>query len=384
MWNRFEQARRGANRQRRAWALALSLALAAVGVAGATTIGLPAPAGARGGPPVRVLDGVGKVDAAYCTQSCHLEIAAEWRGSLHQQAWKDPIFLKAYDLEPVAFCRGCHAPEASPGIAPTAKAMDEGVSCTTCHVESGRVQGSHPQQGTPHAFRLAPALATDGACASCHQFDFPKEARKLSRSPMQDTVAEWQASSFSSTSCQDCHMQKTGEGDKRHRRHDFRVVGDDAILREAIVANADRTDDETVVLSLESGKVGHAFPTGDMFRRLEVRAFGIDAKGQVVSTAKSVELARVFRDVPRDPDSTRDLGHQRVEIADTRLGPPGTRTATRTITLRVPAAKGLRVRWEVAYQRMMHPLAQSFGLNLLEDEVIVAKGLLPLRAPTGP
>lgn len=343
---------------------------------------MPAPA-VRPGPRTRTLEGVGKVDAAFCTTSCHQDIGAEWRGSLHQEAWKDPIFLKAYDLEPVAFCRGCHAPEGNPGdVLPSLLAQDAGVSCTTCHVEAGKVQGSHPQQGSPHAFRLAPGLAGEGACTTCHQFDFPKQARQISPSPMQDTVAEWKASSYASTSCQDCHMKMVGEGDKRHRSHDFKVIGDPEILKEAIVASAARPSDERVVLSLASGKVGHAFPTGDMFRRLEVRAFAIDAAGRVVSSAKPVELARVFRDVPRDPDSKTDLSHQRVEVADTRLGPPGTKNAQRTVTLSVPSAKGNRVRWEVAYQRMMHPLAESFGVNPLEDETIIAGGTLsPLAGP---
>lgn len=171
-------------------------------------------------------------------------------------------------------------------------------------------------------------------------------------------------------------MPLVGEGATRHRRHDFRVMGDVSLLKEAIVATANRRDDTTLELTVASGRVGHAFPTGDMFRRLEARATAIDDAGNVVGTAKPIELARVFRDVPRDPDSKTDLSHQRVEVADTRLGPPGTKNAQRTVRLTVREAKGARLRWEIAYQRMMHPLAESFGVNQLEDETIVASGIV--------
>jgi hypothetical protein len=359
------------------------MALAVGSVARATHVVMPAPATGTHAP-VRDVVGFGATDADSCTKSCHQAIGEEWRGSLHRHAWDDPIFEKAYAIEPVAFCRGCHAPDGNPNdVLPSLRAQAAGVSCATCHVDSGRVQGTHAppartagDASSPHAFRLAPALATEAACSACHQFDFPKEARQLARSPMQDTVAEWRASSFASTPCQECHMPLVGEGATRHRRHDFRVMGDVSLLKEAIVATANRRDDTTLELTVASGRVGHAFPTGDMFRRLEARATAIDDAGNVVGTAKPIELARVFRDVPRDPDSKTDLSHQRVEVADTRLGPPGTKNAQRTVRLTVREAKGARLRWEIAYQRMMHPLAESFGVNQLEDETIVASGIV--------
>lgn len=368
---------------------------AVVDAAPAVRVALPAPA--RGtSAPTRTLDGVGTVDAAYCTTSCHQEIGAEWRASMHRDAWTDPVFLKAYDLEPVAFCRGCHAPESNPAAHPTAAAQADGVSCTTCHVESGRVQGAGQTMarspttsdatgaaGSPHAFRPVAALATEAACARCHQFDFPAQARQLSPSPMQDTVAEWRKSSLASVSCQDCHMPfvSGGEGKARHRSHRFRVMGDAELLREAVTAKATRGPDGHVSVELSSGRVGHAFPTGDMFRRLSVRAAAVDAAGNVVGEAVPVELARVFRDLPRDPDAAAhgDLAHQRVEVRDTRLGPTGTKGATKTAELRVRGSdtSAHTIRWEVAYQRMMHPLAESFGVNPLEDEIVLASGTLP-------
>jgi hypothetical protein len=354
---------------------------------------LPAPATGQNAP-IRSLPGVGTVDAAYCTTSCHQAIGAEWKASLHRDAWNDPVFGKAYELEPVAFCRGCHAPEANPQGQPSAAARRDGVSCTTCHVETGQVQGVGQAMArwtaaagsgakSPHAFRPTPALGTEAACVACHQFDFPAQARQLSPSPMQDTVAEWRASSLASVSCQECHMRPVGEGEQRHKSHQFRVIGDVSLLREAVVAKASRGPDDRVSVELTAGRVGHAFPTGDMFRRLQVRASAVDAQGRVVAEALPVELARVFRDLPRDPDAAAhgDLTNQRVEVRDTRLGPPGTKGATKTAELRVRGAGAHAIRWEVAYQRMMHPLAESFGVNPLEDEVVLASGVLAAPTP---
>src|SRR5437867_1735558 len=67
-------------------------------------------------------------------EHCHADIAREWRGSLHAGAWTDSVFQQAYAIEPVAFCRGCHAPEADPSAEPPRGAQHVGIGCTTCHV----------------------------------------------------------------------------------------------------------------------------------------------------------------------------------------------------------------------------------------------------------
>src|SRR5262245_23511904 len=85
--------------------------LVAVGAQAATP--LPGPA-----PQVRAVGYDVAAENQAC-EGCHAEIAAEWRGSLHHRAWDDPVFLTAYAIEPLAFCRGCHAPEAIPTDAPS-------------------------------------------------------------------------------------------------------------------------------------------------------------------------------------------------------------------------------------------------------------------------
>ncbi len=191
---------------------------------------------------------------------------------------------------------------------------------------------------------------------------------------MQDTLAEHRASTLSGVECRDCHMPLVeGKDGKLRRSHDFSVIDNPALLRSAVNVAAQRSADSALALELSAGAVGHSFPTGDMFRRLEVRAEVLDAEGRVVMTAPPVRLARRFGDVPASDGST---SMRRVELVDTRVPPPG--LGSRNVTLRFPGStERLSVRWEVAYQRMDHAMAASFDVDQAQDEVVVARGLLP-------
>lgn len=304
--------------------------------------------------------------------SCHADIAAEWQGSLHRQAWTDSVFQRAYAIEPVAFCRSCHAPEADPKSEPSQAAQAVGVGCTTCHLQGDDVVASHENKRGPHPVLADARMATAQACASCHQFDFPGE-----KSPMQDTVREHAASSFAKTSCQDCHMPLAGaeSGGKAHRSHAFQVIGDTALLRQGAKVSASRPSGRQVVVSVAPGAAGHAFPTGDMFRRLEVRAEALDAEGKAIAKAEPVFLGRTFADKPRDRDTS--FSFHRTEAADTRVPPPGAGEA-RVVQLSFgqPIAAS-RVRFQVVYQRMSTAMAASFGVSQAVDEVVIADGILP-------
>lgn len=318
-------------------------------------------------------------EASARCEGCHEDIAAEWRGSLHQEAWHDPVFQSAYQIEPVAFCRGCHAPEADASTEPSVEAQNVGVGCTTCHQQGDEIVGVRDLAASPehHAVRGDARLATQDACASCHQFDFPRSKGQ----PMQDTLGEHASSSLSAVACQSCHMPLVETKDGKHRRsHDFAVITDPEMIRRAATAAARRGKDGDVEIEIEAAQVGHAFPTGDMFRRLELRAEALDAEGRVVMRAPSVFLARRFGDVSGagGAGATR-----RVEIADTRVPPPG--KGTRRAVLRFPApTTRLSVRWVVAYERMDHAMAASFDVDQARDEIIVARGLIPPSPSTNP
>jgi Cytochrome c554 and c-prime len=299
---------------------------------------------------------------AKCT-GCHAEEARQWRGSLHRQAFSDRLFQAAYTLEPLAFCRGCHAPEADPARPPTPELAELGVACTTCHVESANVvTASLASGGSPHPVRADPALTTRKACARCHEFEFPL----LPGVAMQSTLSEHARSTSSARECQSCHMPLDAE---RHKpTHDFSVLANPAMIRSAVRVSAARWNDSSIEVTLRAGTIGHAFPTGDLFRRLELRAC-VEQAGHEVC-APPAHLGRQYR-VHVTPQGT-----ERVPIADTRVAAPGTAPPS---TVRLPFdidVSKLVVRWSVVYQRADDAMAKVFGLDPKADEIPVASGQL--------
>jgi hypothetical protein len=305
--------------------------------------------------------------------ACHEDIGREWQGSLHRQAWVDRVFQEAFLVEPLGFCRSCHAPESDPASAPTAKAQAVGVGCVTCHVQAGQVVAARDSGEAMHPVLADARLGGEQACAGCHQFDFPAAAGQLHPQPMQDTVREHARSRWAETPCQGCHMPSVrGEDGREHRSHAFAVVSNPEMIRRAVRVRAEASADG-VVVTLTPDRVGHAFPTGDMFRRVEVRAWR-EQGGRRVSAAPVV-LARSFHDVPRDPFGG-DVGFMRVEAEDTRVPPPpprGQGDGARAVTLALPRGPG-RLHWQVAYQRMSTPMASAFGIDQVLDEIMVAEG----------
>src|SRR5689334_7744989 len=69
-------------------------------------------------------------------EGCHADIAAEWRASQHHVSFTEPFFQRALAIEPMPFCRGCHAPEADPRVPPPPSLAELGVGCITCHLTS--------------------------------------------------------------------------------------------------------------------------------------------------------------------------------------------------------------------------------------------------------
>jgi hypothetical protein len=297
-------------------------------------------------------------------EACHAAEARAWRGSLHQRAFSDRLFQSAYTLEPLAFCRGCHAPEADPARSPPLELAALGVACTTCHVDSeGQITASRVSGNAPHAVRSEPALATRKACARCHEFEFPT----LPGAFMQSTLSEHANSSAHGRECQACHMPLSGE--RGAPRHDFTVLGDPELVRSAVKISASRWNERSIEVTLRPGAVGHAFPTGDLFRRLELRACVEQADREIC--APPGHLGRRYR-VQVTPEGTR-----RVPIADTRLPAPGTAPSSSVrLAFELDVSK-LPVRWSVVYQRADDAMARVLGLDLRADEMLLASGQLP-------
>jgi hypothetical protein len=143
---------------------------------------------------------------------------------------------------------------------------------------------------------------------------------------MQRTVSEHATSRFSDRSCNSCHMPLAGETKSHRFAPDLRAALSTRVERRA----------ERLAVHLTPGAVGHAFPTGDLFRRLVVVGEVVDDDWILLARAEQ-SLARHFR---------FDEGVQH-EVADDRL------SGETTIELDLgPRARGHDFVWRVEYQRV--------------------------------
>jgi hypothetical protein len=303
-------------------------------------------------------------------EGCHADIAGEWRASLHKRAHEDPAYQRALAIEPLAFCRGCHAPEADPSKDPPPELGALGVGCVSCHGGLSNVLAA-PKDApnpAPHPITRIKTFASAAACASCHEFSFPDPELRLAPLLMQSTASEHRASPFADQSCAQCHMPEAGEGARRHKSHLFSASRDTSLLRAAAKINASRAGEGEVEIRIEPVNLGHRLPTGDLFRRLEVRAEAIGPEYSVA--AEDVEyLARQFgRGKGREGHSIKVL------TSDDRVT-PGAASVVR-LSLGT-GARGLPIRWRVSYQRVEHPIEESSEPAVVEGEVVLAEGTLP-------
>jgi hypothetical protein len=306
-------------------------------------------------------------------EGCHPAVAAEWRASLHRRAWEEPAFQRAYEREPLAFCRGCHAPEAPVAPLPSRATGALGVGCVTCHLDGDRVLAAAsapgPLRAAPHAPHLVVRdgrLDGDRACAACHEFAFPPGGAPAGPvTPMQSTVAEHRSSRAASVACATCHMAR----DRGHAAHDFAASRDATLTRAAVDVRARRLSETRVEVRLASRVEGHAFPTGDLFRRVEVLAEAV-GPGEALLATRSRYLARHFPLAPVEPGGprVRSIG------PDDRLGAA---PVALVLDLGEPA-RGRLVRFRVAYQRVAHPRSSDEAASALDGEIVLAEGELPV------
>lgn len=288
---------------------------------------------------------------------CHAGVAATHDGSLHAASWTDPSFQRGYAIEPTAFCRSCHAPESAPQAEPDAWARAVGVTCVTCHSPEGTrgVLASARTNEISHAPHEIVRLDDFGtrACVACHDFAFPGAASLGARGRMQKTALEHAESSDRARPCASCHMPRV----PTRATHAFAASRDLPALTAALDVTAVR-DPQTdhVVWTLTSKGVGHAFPTGDLFRRLVLR----------VRTPRGT----IERPFERSFRSTRDATGAviRSESNDTRLRP------AHPVRIDLPLPGPLS--WQLLYQRITAVAQTPPFTPTLDDELILAQGRL--------
>ena len=306
---------------------------------------------------------------------CHSEITAEWRGSFHAQAQRDPAYQRAFAIEPLPFCQGCHAPETDPNQPVPEAAADLGVGCVTCHVVGDHLLASASGSGTgtgatPHELTRTVEFAGTGACASCHQFGFPDPPSRAEPALMQATLHEHEQSNARDLPCASCHMPRVGSGLRQHRSHAFPGGHAPEFVKGGLRVQAERRAANRVLLVLQTEHVGHAFPTGDLFRRLEVSAEAVGRDHQVVGSARRYlsrhwsekqQLTRVVRQVKRDDRATRTPLAVELELEGGEQA----------------AVASLPLAWRVSYQRVEHPRSEAEEDSVLDGEIEIASGTLP-------
>ena len=297
--------------------------------------------------------------------SCHALEQAEWSESRHHASWTNPGMQVAYIYEQQRFCVTCHAPLPrqiaeiranrdwyrsqdprdgvldAPAKQPEPHAA-EGIGCPTCHWRDGAVRTTRRTGpgAAPHALTYTPELATGDFCATCHDFDVPLHIEGVltpTGVPMQATSAEWAAwrNEGGRATCQDCHMPRGS--------HRFRGAHDVALLRRSVRVRSE-VRASGLVLTLRTHRVGHALPSGDIFRQLVVEVSGGDGWR---------EVARFGRELTFDLDPWTGDRTPRV-VRDNALHPGEPRT------VHVPGAAGDA--WRVRYLYVSEPaLAARLG-----------------------
>lgn len=207
---------------------------------------------------------------------CHDDVAESWSSSRHHASFTNADFQRSWAREPLEFCRDCHAPERA-----RADGEATGVGCVSCHLD-GETLISGPareQKPAPHPLVRDPEFATS-VCARCHEFAFPASSGRAPGAMMQTTMSEHRRSDHADRACGDCHMPRA----QAIADHSLASSRNPQAIRDALAVTATRRGD-TLVLELRPRNVGHAFPTGDLFRRLAVHAELRDADGQVLASA---------------------------------------------------------------------------------------------------
>lgn len=265
----------------------------------------------------------GRPDSWQACGRCHEKAYAEWKGTLHEQAWVDPVYRMSAGNPPRLECRGCHSMEPilareissdvsyRPVYRPYLK--EEGVNCLACHgLADGSVAAARDLPGAPCRPRRDDRLRSVTFCGACHN-------------PSHLVVDEWKQSK-SGKSCADCHAVRDG-------RFTHRMLGvrDADFVRKAVEWSCEAKDG-VLRISL-TNRSGHRLPAEVPTRTL-----------RVVISRDGREEQILFR---RPNKAT-------VGAKDNRLWPGETRVLERP----APELRGLEVR--ILYQPSPFVLPQDW------------------------
>jgi len=167
--------------------------------------------------------------------TCHVDLYEQWRGSMHNNSYRDPVFQKIYNLavkdtggDKVIedFCIVCHNPIGfmSGEIPPSdgsklSEIAKNGIQCDFCHTVSGsKGIGNFAVKSEPgetkraqfddavspfHKTAYSELHTKAEFCGMCHNVNHP-----VSNLPLEKTYTEWKEGPYAAegVQCQDCHM----------------------------------------------------------------------------------------------------------------------------------------------------------------------------------
>jgi hypothetical protein len=336
----------------------------------------------------KVPEGLTSLKAESCGQ-CHREIYAEWKSSIHAQAYQDPFFHAYWTKDKhIWVCLNCHTPlenqqpaliksiprgrvekahqEPNPDF--DAEYQKEGVTCAACHVRDGTILGPYDDSAAPHPTKFDPSFRTTQICYRCHNV-LSGPAQFYNVGPC-GTYAEYEGKFFMKERgfiCQSCHMPEidrpVAEGSpiRRGRQHFWRGGHDPDMVKRAVAIQIAASpsvpkpgEDLAVTLTLVNAGAGHKIPTGDPDRHFTVEFELKDQDGKPVAQ----QTDTMGRWIMWQPAI--------VELYDNRLLPLASRDYT--FTTRLPKElDGLRitarVRYHIQSERQHQMLIDKFGLT---------------------
>ena len=360
-----------------------------------------------------------EVSAEVCG-SCHKEIYAEWKSSMHAQssALKDPIhgaFYRKVIGDPTQegvtkngkfpVCLRCHAPNAA--IQKKTKldaspAFNEGVNCVFCHTIT-KFKGTEKPDGKLRLGQAAYEVSTtalqapsgknystaqkpaDATSTTPDFHPFPMEGKNsaLYKSsevcmgchdrrnnfhgvPLCATGTEI-ADSKSFAACQSCHMA-TVNG---HADHTMSGGHDGNMVRRAVIMDMKTTEKDGNYLAKITmvNKLPHKFPTGAPFRNAYLKVTAYDDKGKPVwqnfkehpmkDDPKAMMMYKLGdgEGKPAMPPKAKEV------LADTRLEP----NKERVFEYKIPANNVKVIRAELLYNLLLPKLVTQLDKVITDD-----------------
>jgi len=309
-------------------------------------------------------------------KSCHKQIYNNWYESRHRQAHSNELYQYSLSKEPMEWCENCHAPLRHPN---SKKILlpEEGISCLTCHVRNQEIivtKIPDSKEALTHNYKIIKDFDTAKLCESCHDFNFPSwesmnssnHTIKYSNTSMQGTYAEWLSSGMRDESdCIDCHLSPGTK--KSHRFPGGHSIEE---LKNSFVVRSRYLSGNTIAITIQSIRIAHAFPTGDLFRALKLNIY--DSNGIFL---KQFVLSKKYRLTSKNERKNNDS--PKVLIEDTRIPPPekGEDSSNKEFILNIDKhPKTIKIELWIDYlndiEKFVSPIPESKSKKLILSEEI--------------